>query len=118
MTCKNCIHYAVCAYHADELKAEGYTVEFDTRSDAERVCLEFTQKSEWIGVEERLPDDGNVRVAVVLRETPVTAHIGTNKIDTDRYLDGHWVRWRDSVTHWMPLHEVPQTKGKSNGQRD
>lgn len=65
-------------------------------------------RAEWISVEERLPENGEERVAVVLQDNPVTATIGINKIDTDRYLDGSWVRWGKYVTHWMPLPELPK----------
>ena len=69
------------------------------------------RKQEWISVEDRLPDNGLERVLVFLRDDDFTKPIGENKIDTDRYLDGKWVRWGRFVTHWMPLPEPPKMKG-------
>ena len=69
------------------------------------------RKQEWIGVEERLPKNQLARVLVSLKADDFTANIGFNKIDTDRYIDGKWVRWSKRVTHWMPLPEAPKMKG-------
>lgn len=68
-------------------------------------------KQEWISVEDRLPENGLERVLVFLRENDFTKYIGENKIDTDRYIDGKWVRWSKHVTHWMPLPEPPKKGG-------
>lgn len=66
---------------------------------------------EWISVEDRLPDNENERVLVFLKDADFTKPIGFNKIDTDRYIDGKWVRWGRYVTHWMPLPDAPKMKG-------
>lgn len=68
-------------------------------------------EGEWISVEDRLPENGISRVLVFLRDDDFTKPIGENKIDTDRYLDGKWVRWSKYVTHWMPLPMPPKMKG-------
>ena len=65
----------------------------------------------WISVEDRLPKNGLARVLVFLKDNAYTKPIGTNKIDTDRYIDGKWVRWGVNVTHWMPLPAPPKMKG-------
>ena len=62
------------------------------------------RKQEWISVEERLPAE-DVRVLVWLRKDHKTTY---TRIDTDRRLNGVWVRWYESVTHWMPLPEPPK----------
>lgn len=62
--------------------------------------------SEWTSVSERLPEDGNARVLVHLVHSVPQG--GNPKIDTDRYLNGMWVRWNGRVTHWMPLPEPPK----------
>ena len=54
----------------------------------------------WISVEDRLPDE-NTRVLVFIPYTDT-------KIDTDRILNGKWVRWIDKITHWQPLPEPPE----------
>lgn len=61
------------------------------------------RKQEWISVEERLPAE-DVRVLVWLRKDHKTTY---TRIDTDRRLNGVWVRWYESVTHWMPLPPIP-----------
>ena len=66
------------------------------------------RKQEWISVEDDKPKNSSERVQVFLRDSNFTAHIGSPKIDTDRYIDGKWVRWRGYVTHWMPLPEPPK----------
>ena len=62
------------------------------------------RETEWISVEERLPSE-DVRVLVWLRNDHKTTY---TRIDTDRRLNGVWVRWYESVTHWMPLPEPPK----------
>ncbi|MBR3963862.1 MAG: DUF551 domain-containing protein [Clostridia bacterium] len=69
------------------------------------------RKQEWVSVEDDTPKDGEKRVQVFLRDDDFTKPIGENKIDTDRYIDGKWVRWGKHVTHWMPLPEAPKMKG-------
>lgn len=68
----------------------------------------YRKQSEWISVEERLPDNNTERVLVFLVDDDFTKPIGENKIDTDRFVDGKWVRWSRFVTHWMPLPEPPK----------
>ena len=55
-----------------------------------------------ISVKEQLPEE-DVRVLVYLKTTR-----SYTKIDTDRLLDGIWVRWGRDVTYWMPLPEPPK----------
>lgn len=71
----------------------------------------YRKQSEWISVEDRLPENGTARVLVFLADDWFTKPIGENKIDTDRFIDGNWVRWGRHVTHWMPLPEPPEMKG-------
>ena len=60
---------------------------------------------EWVSVKDRLPEDYKQRVMVICTgDYP----IGYPKIDTDRYVRGHWVRYGIYVTHWMPLPEPPK----------
>lgn len=68
----------------------------------------YRKQSGWISVEERLPDNNTERVLVLLADDDFTKPIGENKIDTDRFVDGKWVRWWRFVTHWMPLPEPPK----------
>ena len=69
------------------------------------------RKQEWISVEDELPKNGMARVLVFLRSADITDGIGSPKIDTDRFIDGKWVRWSKYVTHWMPLLSAPSEDG-------
>ena len=62
-----------------------------------------TIRPKWISVEERLPSpDERVLVWLKANSAPYT------QIDTDRIINGRWVRWRGCVSHWMPLPEPPE----------
>ena len=57
----------------------------------------------WISVKDRLPDE-DVRVLVYLHSDR-----SYTTMDTDRLLNGKWVRWGAlDVTHWMPLPLPPK----------
>ena len=58
---------------------------------------------EWISVDERLPEN-DARVLVYMHEN----RMSYTRIDTDRMVQGKWVRWETCVTHWMPLPEAPK----------
>ena len=62
----------------------------------------YSKHSEWISVDERLPDE-NVRVLVY-----INSERSYTKIDTDRLKEGKFVRWYKDVTHWMPLPKPPK----------
>lgn len=62
----------------------------------------------WIPVTERLPGFEIERVLVAVNGRLI---LGYPKMDTDRYLNGRWVRYGDKVTHWMPLPEPPGGDG-------
>lgn len=59
----------------------------------------------WIPTVERLPDFEIERVLVTINRNLV---LGFPKMDTDRCINGRWVRYGDNVTHWMPLPEAPE----------
>ena len=63
--------------------------------------------AEWIDVNERVPDE-NIRV-LVTGMSEYDNKIYTD-IDTDRILNGKWVRWNELITHWQPLPEPPRTQ--------
>lgn len=67
--------------------------------------------SGWIGVEERLPENERERVLVLLDSEKLKKLIGEPEMDTDRIVDGRWVRWNGMVTHWMPLPPAPEVEG-------
>lgn len=60
----------------------------------------------WIPVSERLPEDWKERVLVLLTKDLVYGH---PVVDTDRCMDGIWMRYSDChITHWMPIPEPPK----------
>ena len=61
-------------------------------------------RGNWVGVENQLPEE-DVRVLVY-----IDSERSYTKIDTDRMLNGKWVRWGTDVSHWMPLPEPPMPK--------
>ena len=61
--------------------------------------------SDWISVEEQLPEEA---IRVLVRLSGINPPIGFPRMDTDRIIDGRWVRWGDLVAHWMPLPEPPK----------
>lgn len=79
---------------------------------AERAVDAGYCKPEWISVDERLPEE-DTRVLVYLNLTKLDAMTYTF-FDTDRILDGKWIRWRGYISHWMPLPEAPKMKGADN----
>lgn len=64
----------------------------------------YRKQSEWISVEDKLPNE-NDRVLVY-----VNSERSYTKFDTDRLSGGKWVRWYKDVSHWMPLPEAPKMK--------
>ncbi len=70
--------------------------------------------AEWISVNDRLPKNNLVRVLVFLKDDEFTKPIGFNKIDTDRCIDGKWVRWGEHVTHWKMLPAPPNLIDKTS----
>ena len=63
----------------------------------------YRKQSEWISVDERLPES-DARVLVYMNEN----RMSYARIDTDRIVKRGWVRWGDCVTHWMPIPEAPK----------
>ena len=90
---------------------------------------EVVPKSEWISVDERLPDlcdrDPDWSVTVLFRTTQGHLHSGyryVGRAQTSFYDDSwsppYWLDESenlsfevDEVTHWMPLPEAPKMKG-------
>ena len=67
---------------------------------------EVRNNKSWISVKDRLPEK-DTRVLVYLDIKDLNPY-STPFFDTDRILDGKWVRWNSYVTHWQPLPEPPK----------
>jgi hypothetical protein len=86
-----------CSCGGDKTKCDFYP---DVR---EKALQEIEPKfGEWISVHDKLPDE-DIRVLV-----SIDSDRSYTKIDTDRILNGNWVRWYKDVTHWMPTPELPK----------
>lgn len=68
---------------------------------------------EWINVADRLPKDGKRVLVVISAAKHKSIYMD---IDTDRRVNGKWVRWDRCITHWMPLPELPMDGGEHDGQ--
>lgn len=71
---------------------------------------------QWISVKDRLPNE-DTRVLVYLNIKKLDANTYTY-FDTDRLLNGKWVRWNSYVTHWMLLPEPPKDKWERKDQNE
>ena len=71
---------------------------------------------QWISVKDRLPNE-DTRVLVYLNIKKLDANTYTY-FDTDRLLNGKWVRWNSYVTHWMLLPEPPKAKVERKDQNE
>lgn len=86
----------------------GYQLTSDDFEWLEKAKNALKEQSDWVSVEVDTPTDSSERVQVFLRDADFTKSIGENKIDTDRYIDGKWVRWGKYVTHWKHLSDPPK----------
>lgn len=76
-------------------------IQYD-RDQYEKGYADGYNASEWISVEDGLPCEEE-RVLVYVDAN----HLSRTEMDTDRVLDGKWVRWGTLVTHWKHLPEKP-----------
>lgn len=122
MTCDNCIHERVCVIKA-------FPDAFENTQWEKEPCDHFKSKSEWISVEERLPDleptlikwgdcgykQKSIRVLCVCKQKSgkVLVKEGYYEVWVDSPAEPYWriPGSIDSVTHWMPLPEAPKMKG-------
>lgn len=104
----------VCAEAADTLpNSETHILALQKEIENLRNQLEAAQKTQWVNVDERLPE----------AETPVLCYCADGKeraLSYDHIMDdwdftvlhGHGYAFqRGVVTHWMPLPEPPSTEG-------
>ena len=95
-------------------------IEIASRLKKEIAAL---KQSEWISVEERLPDAIDSYIVVVKQKYEGEAEWEYDTdvasfVFCDGYIDGVWDTYNDwkegqecHITHWMPLPEPPKMKG-------
>lgn len=69
-------------------------------ADVGKMVEPSPSKNDWIDAKIDKPKNGLARVLVCVDGAEI---IGFPKIDTDRCIEGEWVRYGSHVTHWMPL---------------
>lgn len=73
------------------------------RAEIEKL-IALAKKNEWISVKDRLPDSNNVVFACI--------DDGQCKIVRSAYVSSYgewkWIEGHQTVTHWMPLPELPK----------
>jgi hypothetical protein len=94
--------------------------EFQKMSDAGHEAeflgdvVKMLKQSEWISVEERLPDKWGKYLAY--RKCHFAPHVDIIRYDTNRsvwyFFDSEWGDCEvNDITHWMPLPEAPKEGG-------
>ena len=99
--------YRPCLHCEGKRYNESYCPEICTYGEDKKRLKELEEQFKcfkWNHVEDQLPEE-DVRVLVC-----VNSERSDTKMDTDRMLDGKWVRWGSDITHWMPLPEPPEVK--------
>lgn len=74
-------------------------------------------KSEWISVEDRLPEEEKIVIVFDLYQGITTGYVENNVfISPDIICDGNNIIEIDlqQVTHWMPLPEAPEDSNDKN----
>ena len=72
----------------------------------------YRKQSEWISVEERLPDDnGHCLVFLPSGHLYDGIHVARYSHKTNMWIDLDTTYLYNYVTHWMPLPEAPKMKG-------
>lgn len=112
--CQKCLHYEMCLDNFRKAKEEGLweltdEKEYFAHADECDFCaVGYCKQSEWISVEERLPEaDTDVLV--------ITCHGSFKVARCNIYHNGTLVLWmtndglgEKAITHWMPLPEPPK----------
>ena len=68
----------------------------------------YRKQSEWISVEERLPESSDIECLLFLDNEQIV--IGWYHVSAGVFVEGG-IAMLNKVTHWMPLPEAPKMKG-------
>lgn len=105
-SCKDCIHENLCVIKA-------YPDAFENTRWEKEPCDHFKPKTEWISVDERLPES-NTRVLGYSRllDEVCCYDIAEGTREIQWWTEDHgWYLASDlDITHWMPLPEPPMMK--------
>jgi hypothetical protein len=96
----------------------------DEINSLKNIATEALQSSEWISVEDRLPENTNeVLVAVKYQNEPILVYYGSDKKwygsreTRDWMIDGYCqnaeINKCIEITHWMPLPQAPSLQPKT-----
>jgi len=105
------LHYRVFADgYMESLGDAGwvYTIEDDA---AAKELARLASSRRWIPVGERLPENREDRVLVLMDDGSVGVAWDILRLPVDKYLCSSWddrISSYDAVTHWMPLPEPPE----------
>lgn len=102
-TCKDCIHFGACSKWTDFPKQCGVP-----------VCASFAEQSEWISVEDRMPE-ANLHVllyAFFHNQWQIVKGWHSYCDKQFHITNSDYPSLTDIlVTHWMPLPQPPKMKG-------
>ena len=105
--CQKCLHYEMCLDNFRKAKEEGLweltdEKEYFAHADECDFCaVGYCKQSEWISVEERLPDEQG-HFLIVDKEGQMNTAFYTPRF-------GWFSHFRiKNITHWMPLPEAPK----------
>ena len=100
----------------DEWSAREYgidSIDFDTTAE-KMVAKGYRKQSEWISVDERLPDKFGKYLTYI--KSHYSSYVDILYYDSNQsawyFFDNEWGDCEvNDVTHWMPLPEAPKMKG-------
>lgn len=99
--CRSCPHYTHDSGCLDRLHIEAA----DFLESQQKRIAELEEKSRWVPVTERLPEYGEIVLALGKRHATSGQFRGTGS-------DPSWWHWKGNtlkeVGHWMPLPEPPK----------
>ena len=101
MTCKNCLHVAVCARYS----ATGGMVK-----KCQHFATDNNDGSKWIPISERLPKHEDVALCLITNGRQDILQF--DEVE-NLWVGQQWAYRRHAVTHWMPMPEAP--KGEDDG---
>ncbi len=117
-SCSFCGFKQLCEFY-DEVLAYILELEKSTQDFVDIIHALAEQTSEWISVEDGLPEDGEYVLCWYTDEGGNSWHtVGKVEEDTERWIldiEGAY-DFERTVTHWMPLPEPPEKSEDKNDE--